>query len=126
MVPLLRRALILLVAVALATPLSAADCAAVNVPVCCLASGEHHCMGMMLGGDGSQALSAAIARCPYAPLALAAMHGTALDGPAGAWSPTVGTTQRFSGFESRISVISWFVRVSFERGPPPLLALQLT
>src|SRR4051812_31310768 len=114
----LSRALVLLVIAALVTPLTAGDSPATQAPVCCLTKGEHHCLGQVPGGAGSPAFSAVAARCPYAPLALAAMHGPALDGPLGAYSLAVNARQRSLGFDLRLATASSYVSTSSERGPP--------
>jgi hypothetical protein len=115
---LLYRALILLVIAALVVPLSAGDSTAPQAPVCCLAKGEHHCLGQVPGGDGAPALSSVVAQCPYAPFALAAMHGPALDRPVSAWSLKVNAAETFLLSENCLSTVSSYVSAFFERGPP--------
>ena len=112
------RTMILLLIAALVTPLSAGENTDTQAPVCCLGKGEHHCMGETFGGDGAPAFSAAVAQCPYAPLALAAMHGPSLDRSVNAWSLAVARHSHFFRFENHASVTSSFVATSFERGPP--------
>jgi hypothetical protein len=79
--------LVLLVITALVAPLSASDAAA-RTPICCLGKGEHHCLGEMHAPDGAApfGLSKATEKCPYLPLALAAMHGPDLTPAIGAYA----------------------------------------
>ena len=79
---LLRSAFLLLVVATMFAPLPMGESAVAPLPICCLSQGEHHCMGQMVGGPDSPGFSAA-SKCPYSPLALAAMHGPDL-------APTVG------------------------------------
>jgi hypothetical protein len=91
---------------------------ATPIPVCCLGQGEHHCLGQMLGGEpGSQGLSAA-SKCPYSPVALAAMHGPDL-------APPVRTQALLATLEStpivlssKHSAVSSELASRPERGPP--------
>jgi hypothetical protein len=78
---LLRSAFLLLVVAALVAPLPAGEAAAAPVPICCLGQGEHHCIGQMLGGGPESLGFSAANKCPYSPLALAAMHGPNLAPP---------------------------------------------
>jgi hypothetical protein len=118
---LLRSLFCLLLVATLVAPLPAGESAASPVPVCCLAHGEHHCMGQMLGGDEGTPAFSASSKCPYAPLALAALHGPHLAPPVRAFGIAVVaqslSLQALSNFVTIASVS--FVR--FDRGPPASL-----
>jgi hypothetical protein len=101
--------------------LSAGDGAGAQAPVCCFTKGEHHCLGQMPGSDGSPVFSAAVVRCPYGPLALAALQGPSLDRPQKGLSFEVSFARTFLSFESYFSNLTSFVSRSFERGPPSFL-----
>jgi hypothetical protein len=113
--------LVLLVVAALVAPLSASD-AASRAPICCLGKGEHHCLGQMHAPDGAAplGLSNAAEKCPYSPLALAAMHGPDLAPAIGAYALVVAT-QSFSVAPATNQVATDFVLHARPlRGPPPL------
>lgn len=120
--PRLLRCLFCLFLVAtLVAPLPAGESAASPVPICCLAHGEHHCMGQMLGGDEGTPSFSASSKCPYSPLALAALRGLHVAPPQGNFGIFV-TSQ-----SSSLSALSNFVTIAsvsfvrFDRGPPSSL-----
>lgn len=116
----LRRTQVLLVVAALVVPVFVAgDTAAASTPICCLGKGEHHCLGQMLGSGGtSPGLSAAIAKCPYSPLALAAMHGPELAPPARAQAILAISQRAAVTLKSKASASTTAVLARAERGPP--------
>jgi len=115
---LFRSAFLLLVVATLVAPLPMGEAAAAQVPICCLGQGEHHCLGHLLGGEPGAAGLSAASKCPYSPLALAALHGPSLAPPVRAQAiVAIAPSARLS--------TDWNDSASFsaidtrpERGPP--------
>ncbi len=116
---ILHSALVLLVVAALVAPLSASEAAA-RTPICCLGKGEHHCLGAMHAPDGAapQGVSSAADKCPYSPLALAAMHGPELAPPVAARGLVVASHSVPVTLESKSSASASAIHARPERGPP--------
>jgi hypothetical protein len=122
---ILHSVLVLFLAAGLVAPLSTDGAAAAQTPICCLRNGEHHCLGMaMAAGSLPAGFSKASEKCPYAPLALAAMYGpklapplaaTALLAPPRTTAITPGTQTTATSFQTR---------TQSERGPPTSSSLD--
>jgi hypothetical protein len=115
---LLHSALLLLTVAALVAPLPAGESLAAPAPICCLGHGEHHCMGQMLGGGPDSFGFSAQNKCPYAPLALAAIQASQLAPPVGKF--VLVAAQHSSSFVSlphEVTATS-AVAIDSERGPP--------
>jgi hypothetical protein len=117
----LRGVFSLLLVASLAAPLPAGETAASSVPICCLANGEHHCMGQMLGGDSKTPAFSAANKCTYAPLALAALQGLHLAPPVRAFGIIVGSQSSSLSALSHFITIASLSAVRFDRGPPASL-----
>ena len=113
----LRFAFVLLVVATLVAPLQLGETIAAPVPVCCLGQGEHHCLGQMLGGPEFPILSAS-SKCPYAPMALAALHGPQLAPPVRSHTTAPVATLASAFTESHSLVLYSPVDTRPERGPP--------
>jgi hypothetical protein len=114
---ILRSAFVLLIVATLVAPLQLGDTGAAQLPICCLGQGEHDCMGHMLGGEGLPVVSAPNP-CPYAQLALAALHGPNLALPVGAQAIAAVTRSSWLITESHDSFLFSTVDTHQERGPP--------
>jgi hypothetical protein len=116
---ILHSVLVLLVVAGLVVPIAASD-TAVLTPICCLGKGEHHCLGTMLGsGDtATERFSRTPDKCPYLPLALAAMHGPHLAPPVRAQVNLAALQSAPIALESKDSATSSAVASRPERGPP--------
>jgi hypothetical protein len=108
----------LLVVATLVAPLPIGEAASVQTPICCLGKGEHHCLGHTLGGPDAPGFSAQN-KCPYSPLALAAMHGPELAPPVRGQSIVAVTQSAPLSQESFYAISSLAVAARSERGPPP-------
>jgi hypothetical protein len=118
---LLRGLFCLFLVATLVAPLPAGESAASPIPVCCLAHGEHHCMGQMLGGDEDTPAFSASSKCPYSPLALAALRGLHVAPPQGNFG--IFVAPQFSPLSAQpafVAIASLFA-VRFKRGPPSFL-----
>jgi hypothetical protein len=115
---LLRSLFLLLVVATLVAPLPAGEAAAAPTPVCCLTHGEHHCEGQMLGGEPGSPNFSAANKCPYSPLALAAMHGPHLAPPVRAQTVVAAVQSTPIALESKFSAFSSAIDARPERGPP--------
>jgi hypothetical protein len=115
---LLRSAFWLLVMTTLLAPLPMGESVAAQTPICCLGQGEHHCMGQMLGSGPDSFSFSAASKCPYSPLALAAMHGPDLAPPARAQVIVATVHSAPIALESKDSATSAAVASRPERGPP--------
>ena len=116
--PILRGALAVLIVVALAAPLPTGESAAAPLPFCCLVHGEHDCMGQMLGGDPHLPGFSAASRCPYSPLALAAMQGQSLAPPVAGFSLFVAWPLAPLAFRSSSYRACSAITSQSQRGPP--------
>jgi hypothetical protein len=115
---LFRSAFLLLVVATLVAPLPMGEGVAAQTPICCLGQGEHHCLGQMLGsGPDSQGLSAA-SKCPYSPLALAALQGTSLAPPVRAQAIVVIAPSASLFADSNHSASFSAIGTRPQRGPP--------
>jgi hypothetical protein len=112
-----RSSFLFLLIAALVAPLPAGEAAATLTPICCLGKGEHHCLGHELGGEKSLGFSAD-SKCPYSPLALAALHGPDLAAPVHAQSIAVIAQSAPVVWESSSPVFSLAAGARPERGPP--------
>ena len=117
---ILHSVLVLLVVAALVAPLSGSD-AAVGTPICCLGKGEHQCLGDVHSPAGAapQGFSSAAEKCPYLPLALAAMHGPDLAPPVAAGAVAVTSSTAPVALVSQCFVCASPRYARPERGPPP-------
>ena len=114
---LLRSVFLLLLVATLVAPLPAGESAAAPAPICCLMQGEHHCMGQMLGAPDAPGFSASN-KCPYAPLALAAMHGPHLAPPVRAQVVAAVAQSAPIALDSKSSAFSSAIATRPQRGPP--------
>jgi hypothetical protein len=114
---LLHSAFVLLVVATLVAPLPMGESVAAPTPICCLTGGEHHCMGQTLGGPESLGFSAA-SKCPFSPLALAAMHGPDLAPPVRAQLMVAIAPSVPIALESKSSAFSSAIDARPVRGPP--------
>ena len=117
---ILHSVLVLLVVAALVAPLSA-DAEAARTPICCQGKGEHDCLGDMHSPAGAapQGFSSGSDKCPYSPLALAAMHGPDLAPPVAAGTLAVASFTASVALETQSSVSASPRYARPERGPPP-------
>jgi hypothetical protein len=115
---LLRSAFLLLVIATLIAPLPMGETAAAPAPICCLGQGEHHCVGQMLGGGPESLGFSAANKCPYAPLALAAMHGPSVAPPVRAQVIVAIAQSAPLVLDSNDSAFSSAIDARPERGPP--------
>ena len=115
---LLRSVFLLLVVATLVAPLPMGETAAAATPICCLGQGEHHCVGQVLGGGPKSLGFSAANKCPYSPLALAAMHGPNLAPPVHAQVIVAAAQSAPLTFESNDSAFFSAIDARPERGPP--------
>jgi hypothetical protein len=117
---ILNSAIAFFLAAALVAPLSGADNKAARAPMCCLGKGEHKCLGEMDSSHGAstQGFSRDDERCPYSPLALAAMHGPELSRPAAAGTIAVVSHRVPVALETQFSASASALQSRSERGPP--------
>jgi hypothetical protein len=115
---LFRSAFVLLVVASLVVPLPAGESTATGTPICCLAKGEHDCLGHDLGGAKSLGFSADSNKCPYSPLALAALHGPDLAPPVVAQAVAAIAQSSPIAPESSEILSSSLADTRQERGPP--------
>lgn len=117
---LLRSAFLLLVVATLVAPLPMGEAAAVQTPICCLTEGEHHCLGQMPGGGPESQNFSAAKKCPYSPLALAALHGPSLAPPVR--SQAIVTIAQSVPFSAHTNGSAFFSAIDTrpERGPPAI------
>jgi hypothetical protein len=101
-------------------PLSGADSKAVQAPMCCLGKGEHKCLGDLdsAHGTGPEGFSSATEKCPYSPLALAAMHGPELARPVAGHAVIVASNRAPVALETQSSAFASALQARSERGPP--------
>jgi hypothetical protein len=115
---LLHSAFLLLVVATLVAPLPMGETAAAPAPICCLGQGEHHCVGQMLGGGPESLGFSAANKCPYSPLALAAMHGPSLAPPVRAQVIVAAAQSSPLPLESNDWAAFSAIDTCPERGPP--------
>ena len=114
----LRSAFLLLVVATLVAPLPTGGSAAAPVPICCLGQGEHHCLGQMLGGGPESQGFSAGDKCPYAPLALSALHSPNVASPVGSQAITTTAQSAPIAIELNCLASSSSFDSCPERGPP--------